>query len=130
MALLEAALARGDRRLGAVVQRAWKLGARFDAWDEQRDDGAWKQAFEEIGLDPGFYAYRERPPEEVFPWEVVSAGVRRAFLLKDYQRGQRSETLADCREQCHACGVLVAYGDSWSETWCCPQPGDQDPGDL
>jgi len=124
MALLEAALARGDRRLGAVVQRAWKLGACFDAWDERRDDDAWRQAFEENGLDPGFYAYRERPPEEIFPWEVVSAGVRKAFLLKEYQRGQRGETLVDCREQCHACGVLAAYKDSWSETWRCPQPGD------
>ncbi|MBN1978736.1 MAG: TIGR03960 family B12-binding radical SAM protein [Anaerolineae bacterium] len=130
MALLEAALARGDRRLGAVVQRAWELGARFDAWDEQRDDDAWRRAFEETGLDPGFYAYRERPPEEVFPWEVVSAGVRKAFLLRDYQRSQRGETLVDCREQCHACGVLVVYKDSWSETWRCPQPGSQDLGDL
>jgi radical SAM family uncharacterized protein len=130
MALLEAALARGDRRLGAVVQRAWELGARFDAWDEQRDDGAWKRAFEKIGLDPGFYAYRERPPEEVFPWEVVSAGVRRTFLLRDYQRGQRGETLVDCRGQCHACGVLVAYGENWSETWRCPSPGNQDLGGL
>jgi radical SAM family uncharacterized protein len=130
MALLEAALARGDRRMGAVVQRAWELGARFDAWDEQRDDDAWEKAFEQIGLDPGFYAHRERPPEEVFPWEVVSAGVRKAFLLKDYQRGQRGETLVDCREQCHACGVLVAYKDSWSETWRCPQPGVQDLGGL
>jgi radical SAM family uncharacterized protein len=124
MALLEAALARGDRRLGAVVQRAWELGAHFDAWDEQRDDNAWKRAFEEIGLDPVFYAYRERPPEEVFPWEVVSTGVRRAFLLRDYQRSQHGEMLVDCREQCHACGVLAAYSDSWSETWRCPQPGD------
>ncbi|MBN1811408.1 MAG: TIGR03960 family B12-binding radical SAM protein, partial [Anaerolineae bacterium] len=65
--VLEAALACGDRRLGAVIQRAWELGARFDAWDEQRNDKAWRRAFEETGLDPGFYAYRERAPEEVFP---------------------------------------------------------------
>jgi radical SAM family uncharacterized protein len=121
---LEAALARGDRRLGAVIQRAWELGARFDAWDEQRDEAAWRRAFEEAELEPGFYAYRERAPEEVFPWDVVSTGVRKVFLLKDYQRSRRGETLVDCREQCHACGVLVAYKDSWSETWRCPQPGD------
>ncbi len=118
--VLEAVLARGDRRLGAVIQRAWELGARFDAWDEQRDDMAWRQAFEETGLDPGFYAYRERAPEEAFPWDVISTGVRKVFLLKDYQRSRRGEMLIDCREQCHACGVLVAYKDSWSETWRCP----------
>ena len=119
---LEAALARGDRRLGAVVQRAWELGARFDAWGEQRDAHAWTQAFAEIGLDPGFYAYRERPPDETFPWEAVSTGVRKRFLLDDYRRSQRGETLADCRDRCHGCGILAACGESWSEEWCCPEP--------
>jgi radical SAM family uncharacterized protein len=129
--VLEAVLARGDRRLGAAIQRAWGLGARFDAWDEQRNDAAWRRAFEEIGLDPGFYAYRERAPEEVFPWDVISTGVRKVFLLKDYQRSRRGEVLVDCREQCHACGVLVAYGSSWSGTWRCPSPGrPQDLGGL
>jgi radical SAM family uncharacterized protein len=119
---LEAALARGDRRLGAVVQRAWELGARFDAWGEQRDGHAWTQAFAETGLDPGFYAYRERPPDETFPWEAVSTGVRKQFLLQDYRRSQRGETLADCRDRCHGCGILAACGESWSEEWCCPEP--------
>jgi len=120
--LLEAALARGDRRLGAVIQRAWEMGARFDAWGEQRDQGAWTRAFAEIGLDPNFYARRERPLDEIFPWEVVSTGVRRGFLLEEYRRSQRGETLADCRERCHGCGVLGAYGSDWSEEWCCPSP--------
>ena len=120
--LLEAVLARGDRRLGAVVQRAWELGARFDAWGEQHNAHAWVQAFAEAGLDAGFYAHRERPPDEVFPWEVVSTGVRKRFLLQEYSRSQRGETLVDCREQCHACGILAACGDRWAEEWCCPQP--------
>ena len=119
---LEAALARGDRRLGAVVQRAWELGARFDAWGEQRDPHAWTQAFAETGLDPGFYACRERPPDETFPWEAVSTGVRKRFLLDDYQRSQRGETLADCRDQCHGCGILATCGERWSEEWRCPEP--------
>jgi radical SAM family uncharacterized protein len=122
--VLEAALSRGDRRLGAVIRRAWELGARFDAWDEQRDEEAWRQAFEEVGLSSNFYVYRERAPEDVFPWDGISTGVRKVFLLKEYQRSRRGETLVDCREQCHACGVLVAYKDSWSETWRCPRPGD------
>jgi radical SAM family uncharacterized protein len=120
--LLEAALARGDRRLGAVIGRAWELGARFDAWGEQRDVGAWKQAFGEAGLDPGFYAHRERQPDEVFPWEVVSAGIGKDYLAREYGRSQREETSVDCREQCHACGVLAALGGSWAEQWCCPEP--------
>jgi radical SAM family uncharacterized protein len=125
--LLEAALARGDRRLGAVVQRAWELGARFDAWDERRDFGAWMRAFAESGLDPDFYAHRERAPDETFPWEVVSAGVHRRFLLEEYRRSQRGELLVDCRERCHGCGVLATCGRGWSEEWCCPAPAPHEP---
>ncbi len=111
MTLLETVLARGDRRLGAVIRRAWELGARFDAWDEQRQMVAWTRAFAEIGLDPEFYAYRPRPADESFAWEVVSTGVQRRFLWAEYQRSQRGETLADCREGCHGCGLLSAYRD-------------------
>jgi len=122
-AALEAALARGDRRLGAVVQRAWELGTLFDAWGEQRDAHAWTRAFEEIGLSLDFYAYRERRADEIFPWEVVSTGVQKRFLLADYQRSQRGETLSDCREHCHDCGILATCSERWTEEWCCPEPG-------
>ena len=121
-AALEAALTRGDRRLGAVVQRAWELGTRFDAWGEHRDAHAWTQAFAENGLSLNFYAYRERREDEIFPWEVVSTGVQKRFLLADYQRSQRGETLQDCRERCHGCGILTACGENWTEEWCCPEP--------
>jgi len=120
--LLEAVLSRGDRRLGTVVRRAWELGAHFDAWDEIRDFSAWMRAFAEAELDPDFYARRERSPDEVFPWEVVSTGVSRKFLLGEYRRSQRGETLVDCREQCHGCGILTVLGDNWSEEWRCPEP--------
>ncbi|MEA3341636.1 MAG: radical SAM protein, partial [Chloroflexota bacterium] len=121
-ALLEAALARGDRRLGQVVQRAWELGARFDAWGEQQNPAAWRQAFEESKLDPDFYARRERSLDEVFPWEVVCVGVSREFLLKEYGRSQRGELLADCRERCYGCGVIPAFSSEWSQEWYCPEP--------
>ncbi len=120
--LLEAVLARGDRRLGAVVQRAWEMGARFDAWGEQRNLGAWMRAFGEIGLAPDFYARRERLAGETFPWEVVSTGVRRGFLLAEYRRSQAGELTSDCRELCHGCGILGTYGNDWSEEWRCPKP--------
>jgi radical SAM superfamily enzyme YgiQ (UPF0313 family) len=121
--LLEATLARGDRRLGGVIRRAWELGARYDAWSEQLDLAAWRQAFVEVGLDPDFYARRQRPADEGFPWEVISTGVRRSFLWREYQRSQQMELLADCREQCHGCGILQTCGGQWSESWCCPQSG-------
>lgn len=120
--MLEAILARGDRRLGDVILRAWELGARFDAWDDQRDFGAWMRAFAKTGLDPDFYAYRERSAEEVLPWEVVSTGVRKRFLLAEYERSRRRETLADCREECHACGILAAFRGDQSNRWRCPEP--------
>ncbi len=120
--LIEATLTRGDRRLGAVIQRAWEMGARFDAWDEQRKGDAWAKAFTETGLDPGFYVHRERALDETFPWEVISAGVHRRFLTQELERSQREETLVDCREQCHGCGILGLYGGDWTEDWQCPEP--------
>ncbi len=122
--VLEAALARGDRRLAGVVHRAWELGARFDAWDEHRQPAAWSQAYAEVGLDPAFYAHRERALDEQFPWEVVSIGVRRKVLLAEHRRSQSGETTADCRDSCYGCGVLAAYGSGWSAQWRCPRPPD------
>ena len=118
--MLEGVLARGDRRLAGVVQRAWELGARFDAWDDQRDFGAWTRAFAKAGLDPDFYAYRERSPDEILPWEVVSVGVHKRFLLQEYQRSQRADPLSHCREACHACGILATFAAAGTETWGCP----------
>ncbi len=120
--LLEAVLARGDRRLNDVVEQAWRLGARFDAWDDQRDFGAWMRAFAKAGLDPDVYAYRERSPDERLPWEIVNTGVEKRFLWAEYERSQRRETLSDCRERCHACGILTAYRGEKSEAWTCPEP--------
>ncbi|MGD2104043.1 MAG: TIGR03960 family B12-binding radical SAM protein [Anaerolineae bacterium] len=128
--LLEAVLARGDRQLNDVIQRAWELGARFDAWDDQRDFGAWMRAFAKAGLDPDFYAYRERSPDEHLPWEVVSAGVDKAFLSTEYERSQRRETLSDCRDTCHACGILAAFCGEPSQQWTCPEPGRRPAGDA
>jgi len=128
--LLEAILARGDRRLGDVVQRAWELGARFDAWSDQSDFGAWMRAFAKAGLDPDFYAYRERSAEELFPWEVVDTGVRKRFLLDEYERSQRREVLVDCREECHACGILATFRGARTGEWSCPEPDRPAAGTL
>lgn len=107
--LLEAALSRGDRRLGRVIHRAWRLGARFDAWDERFDEGLWQRAFAESGLDPDFYARRERSLDEVLPWDHIDVGVRKEFLIREYQRSLRGETTFDCREGCIDCGISEVF---------------------
>jgi radical SAM family uncharacterized protein len=112
--MLEAALSRGDRRLGAVIHRAWERGARFDAWAEQFRAAAWGEAFAEAGLDPDFYARRPRSLDELFPWDHIHVGVRKDFLARDYERALREETLPDCRERCLSCGISVVLGP-WND---------------
>jgi radical SAM family uncharacterized protein len=122
--LLEAVLSRGDRRLGAVIQRAWELGARFDGWSDQFKVEAWRQAFRETGLEPGFYAHRARTLDETLPWDHIDAGVSKRFLASDYQAALRGETRPGCREQCSACGILTAFRQERNhvpdEAWACP----------
>jgi radical SAM family uncharacterized protein len=109
--LLEARLARGDRKMGAVIERAWRNGARFDAWTDRFQPGAWNQAFEETGLDPSFYTHRERAAEEIFPWDHIHVGVRKEFLRREYEAGLEGRTRGDCREECFGCGILSTFRD-------------------
>jgi len=110
MTLLEAALSRGDRRLAPVIERAWRSGARLDAWDEHFEADLWWRAFQAEGLDPDFYARRERSLEEVLPWDHISTGVSREFLLGEFRRALQGEITPDCREGCLSCGANVALG--------------------
>jgi len=104
--LLEAALSRGDRRLGQVIYHAWQLGSTFDAWDERFNFENWLRAFSESGLDPGFYAQRQRPLDELLPWAHIDVGVTADFLKREYQRAQDGKETADCRSKaCNACGL-------------------------
>jgi radical SAM family uncharacterized protein len=125
--LLEAVLSRGDRRLGAVIHRAWQLGARFDGWSDQFKVEAWRQAFREAGLDLGFYTHRQRSTDEVFPWDHIDAGVTKKFLARDYEASKQGVTRVDCREQCCACGILTAFRDERAaapaDLWGCPPLG-------
>lgn len=106
---LEAVLARGDRRLGRVILRAWELGARFDAWSDIFDAGRWHRAFAEVGLDPHLYAHRQRPFHEVLPWDHIDVGVEPAFLWAEYERALRGHLSVDCRERCLYCGVQKTF---------------------
>ncbi|MCI8526458.1 MAG: TIGR03960 family B12-binding radical SAM protein [Oscillospiraceae bacterium] len=101
---LEAVLARGDRRLGAVIQRAVENGARLDAWDEYFRYDIWLEAFRACGMDPDFYT-RALDRGEVLPWETVSAGVQRDFLWRERERAYQSQVTRDCRAGCAGCGA-------------------------
>ncbi len=123
--LLEAWLSRGDRRMAEVIYRAWKLGAKFDAWNEHFRYGLWMEAFDATGLDPNFYTHRERPIDETFPWEHISTTLRKKFLAEDYLWSQQGKTRVDCRERCFACGILPSFADlrrmNPGEVWQCPE---------
>jgi radical SAM superfamily enzyme YgiQ (UPF0313 family) len=120
----EGFLSRGDRRVAAVVEGAWRKGAKFDAWQEHFKEEAWLESFAEAGLDPFFYTHRQRPVDEVFPWEHIDVAVTKRFLTQDYLMSQRQETRIDCRRQCFACGILPKLKDLRRETaaeaWECP----------
>lgn len=104
--LLEAVLSRGDRRLGKAIHRAWQLGARFDAWHEHYDWSRWLQAFEETGVDPGFYAYRQPDAFGAFPWSHINIGVTESYLRAEWMRTLNAQTTPDCHKQpCNVCGV-------------------------
>jgi len=122
--LLEAALSRGDRRLGAVIHTAWRNGARFDGWHDQFRPQTWWDSFAAHDLDPSWYAHRRRPADEVFPWDHIDVGLQKRWLLMEYQRSLREETLLDCREHCYACGILRTYRNERAatppEAWKCP----------
>ena len=121
---LESWLSRGDRRMSEVVYSAWKNGTKFDAWDEGVKHEAWAAAFEEHGLDPLFYTHRQRRTDEVFPWEHITAAVRKNFLFQDFRASLEGEIRVDCRLNCFACGILPTFANMRRENpgdvWKCP----------
>lgn len=104
---LEAVLARGDRRLGLSVRRAWELGARFDSWSETFRFDLWQRAFAETGVDPDAYALRERGLDEHLPWEHLDVGVNPAYLRLERERSRQEAFTPDCRRPgaCNGCGA-------------------------
>ena len=110
---LEAALARGDRRLAAVIETAWRSGAKFDSWSEYFDLQTWLDAFAACGLDPAFYANRERSRDELLPWRHISDGIRDSYLWKEREAAYRGVITPDCRVKCSGCGAnkLCTEGD-------------------
>ena len=123
-ALMEAWLSRGDRRIAEVIYSAWKNGAKFDAWEGDQKYEKWMAAFEEHGLDHTFYTYRQRRTDEVFPWEHITAAVRKNFLFQDFRQSLEGQIRVDCRLNCFACGILPTFAslrrENPGEGWKCP----------
>lgn len=103
--VLEGILARGDRRVGAVILKAYEKGSIFDAWSEYFDYARWMEAFRECSIDPDFYTMRERPLDEIFPWDFIDTGVTREFLIREWQNAKNASVTPNCRMRCSGCGV-------------------------
>lgn len=103
---LEGVFARGDRRLGSVIHRAWRQGCKFDGWSDFFHYETWREAFQDCGIDPGFYTTRPRMREEIFPWDFIDTGISRAFLWREAEKAREAALTADCRQEgCTGCGV-------------------------
>ena len=107
---LEAVFARGDRRLGAVLEKGAEWGFHFDGWADCFDFDKWMEAFAACGLDPAFYANRTREKDEVFPWDHLDYGIRKEFLWEEWERAQSAQTTPNCREACSHCGAACYKG--------------------
>ncbi len=135
--LVEAFLTRGDRRLSDVIERAWQLGAKLDAWGDQFKFDLWQRAFDDLGLDMNWYARRARSLDETLPWDHISAGLKKQFLADEYRHTYQGGVVDDCREHCFSCGILGAFKEQRraapDEAWCCPPLGrdkDRQPVDI
>lgn len=109
LSYLEAVLARGDRRVGEVLIRAWEKGCKFDGWGDKFDFKKWMEAFEETEVDPDFYATRERSYEEILPWDFIDIGVTKEYLIKENEKAKKGELTKDCRKGCESCGINNSF---------------------
>ena len=103
--VLEGILARGDRKVGKLIEEVYHLGALYDSWSDQFDNDKWMQAFENTGIDIAFYNLRERGEDEVFPWDFIDIGVTKKFLRREWERAMKGEVTPNCRMQCSGCGA-------------------------
>ena len=108
--VLEGVFARGDRRLGEVIYKAWQKGCKFDAWDEFFDYSKWAEAFRECNLTTDFYTSRKREYTEILPWEIMDYGIRKEFLIDENKKAHESITTPQCRIKCSACGANKLNG--------------------
>ncbi|MCI8416145.1 MAG: TIGR03960 family B12-binding radical SAM protein [Lachnospiraceae bacterium] len=105
VSVLEGVFARGDRRLGAVLRKAYQKGCLYDSWSECFHAEWWQEAFAETGIDPAFYTSRPRSTEEILPWDFLDVGVSKNFLMEEWERSQQEQVTPNCRQSCQGCGA-------------------------
>lgn len=110
LTVLEGVLARGDRRVAAVIETAYKHGALYDSWSEHFHNEIWMEAFKTCGVDLSFYTVRERSLDETFPWDFIDAGVSKDFLKREWLQAVKGQVTPNCRQRCSACGALKYKG--------------------
>ena len=109
LSYLEAILARGDRKIGKVLIRAWEKGCKFDGWGNLFKCDKWMEAFKEMNIDGDFYALRERKTDEVLPWDFIDIGVSKKYLIREYEKSLKGELTRDCRLACNDCGIKESF---------------------
>jgi len=115
---IEAVFARGDRRLGDALIKAWELGCKFDGWHEHMKYEMWLKAFRETGIDPDFYAARERSYDETLPWDLIDSGVSKEFLISENKYAASGIQSRDCRRGCIGCGINFKTSCTAQTTQC------------
>ena len=108
--VLEGVFARGDRKVGKVIEETYRLGCLYDSWSESFDNEKWMQAFANTGVDIEFYTMRERSMDELFPWDFIDIGVTKNFLKKEWERAMNAHITPNCRMQCSGCGAAKFGG--------------------
>ena len=106
---MEGIFARGDRKIGPAIEEAYKRGCIYDAWVEHFNYDIWKEVLDRHGITIEFYNLRERPKDEILPWDHIDIGVSREFLYREYEKAQREEITPNCMKQCSGCGA-AAFG--------------------
>ncbi|WP_313074390.1 TIGR03960 family B12-binding radical SAM protein [Lacrimispora sp.] len=110
LTVLEGVLARGDRKISALIEEVYKNGAIYDSWSEHFKNELWMNAFETCGIDPDFYTIRERDLDEVFPWDFIHSGVTKEFLKREWQNAVSEKITPNCRQHCTGCGAMSFKG--------------------
>ena len=105
VSIMEGVFARGDRKVGQVILKAYEKGCVYDAWGEYYKNDVWMHTFDECGVDVDFYTTRERSLDEVFPWDFIDAGVTKNFLKKEWERALNEEVTLNCKDKCNGCGA-------------------------
>ena len=107
---LEAVLARGDRKIGKVIETAWRKGCNLDSWDEHFKFDVWMESFAECGVEPEFYANRTRSYEEIMPWDIFDYAVTKKFIINENKKAHEGVTTPNCRQKCSGCGANCLKG--------------------